>query len=201
MVLLPFCWFLTSACHFHIRYKTICIKRRIRHRFQHWEDLGSPFCRSPTSVQAIMPSIVHHLLGFHWRNCALFRLLAIPCLFLVFPTPLNIATLAKLIFAAYSSFLCNFATHPSDCPYSAQGGDELELSVSLPHPLGLDLFLFYKECMCPLNGAFAASCFVHYQLFQIHTSHRSLLFQKGHDGLLGIPLRRLQWHRLVGHSL
>ena len=29
----------------------------------------------------------------------------------------------------YSSFLCNFATHPSDCPYSAQGGDELELSV------------------------------------------------------------------------
>lgn len=55
--------------------------------------------------------------------------------------------------------------------------------------------------MCPLNGAFAASRFVHYQLFQIHASHRSLLFQKGHDGLLGILLRRLQWHRLVGHQL
>lgn len=66
-----------------------------------------------------MPSIAHHLLCFHWRNCAVFRLLAIPCLFLVFPTPLNIAniaTLAKLIFAAYSSFLCNFATHSPHCP-------------------------------------------------------------------------------------
>ena len=144
-----------------------------------------------------MPSIVHHLLCFHWRNCAVFRLLAILCLFLFFPIPLNIAniaTLAKFIFVAYSSFLCNFATHSPHCPDSAQGSDELELSVSLPHPLGLDLFLFYKACMCPLNGASAASRFVHYQLFQIYASHRSLLFQKGHDGLLGIPLRRLQWH-------
>ena len=139
-----------------------------------------------------MPSIAHHLLlCFHWRSYTDFLLFTILRFFPHFPVPLNIAniaTLAKFIFIAYSLFLRNFATQSSHHPYGAQGSDELELSVSLPHPLGLDLFLFYKACMCPLNSAFAASRFVHYQLFQIHASHRSLLFQKGHDGLLGILL-------------
>lgn len=96
-----------------------------------------------------MPSIAHHLLlCFHWRSYTDFSYSRYYVSFSHFPAPLNIAniaTLAKLIFIAYSLFLCNFATHSSHRPYSAQGSDELELSVSLPHPLGLDLFSFTRH--------------------------------------------------------
>ena len=178
--------------HFSVSCKTVCIKCHIRYRFQLQEGLVFPFCPSPTvhsgnhAIHSAPPPSVLSLAKLHRFFCSRYYVS-----FPHFPAPLNIAniaTLAKLIFIAYSLFLRNFATHSSHRPYSAQGRDELELSVSLPHSLGLDLFFFYKACMCPLNGAFAASCFVHYQLFQIHTSHRSLLFQKGHDGLLGILL-------------
>lgn len=144
--------------HFSVSCKTVCIKCHIRYRFQLQEGLAFPFCPSPTvhsgnhAIHSAPPPSVLSLAKLHRFLCSRYYVS-----FPHFPAPLNIAniaTLAKLIFIAYSLFLRNFATHSSHRPYSAQGRDELELSVSLPHSLGLDFFLLQgmyvpaQRCVC-----------------------------------------------------
>lgn len=119
--------------------------------------LGFPFCPSPTvhsgnhAIHSAPPPSVLSLAKLHR-----FFVHDTTFLFRIFRPAQHRQRrhTGEVDFIAYSLFLRNFATHSSHRPYSAQGRDEFELSVSLPHSLGLDLFLLQgmyvpaQRCVC-----------------------------------------------------